>query len=589
MNGGTTITGKWIRWISPFLLTVLAAGVFVGCGSKQPEFRKPIAVDFDMEDIPEPKEEVASQYYDFVDRTFFKETGRLLNLNQQVRNVAGSPKQAENVDAFGRVPGSSWFTNRNERRRMSLEDIRRGPNTTAGPAEGVWTVIRGKTQGITPGFMIRDARGDRYIIKFDPRENPEMSTAAETISSKLFYAMGYNTTENTLVAFTRDRVEVGPDAKFVDQLGNKRSMTDEDLTRILHRVAQRTDGSYRAVASKFLDGIPKGPYSYYGTRKDDPNDIIRHEHRREHRGLRIMAAWLGHNDVRRINSLDMYVTEDDRSYLKHYLIDFGATLGSASLFPKPPWEGHEYIFDVSETLKSLFTLGIYKRKWRDAKKAEFPSVGYFESELFDPARWKSNYPIPAFQRMTHLDAFWAAKIVTSFSDEQIRAAVEMGQLTDKDAEAYLVKTIIERRDKVGRYWFARVNPLDYFAITGSTGGRRLEFEDLELTHGWADPGATTYWCRLAHCGCGGGGDVIEERVYTADQVADGLPLDPDFTAPAAARLGEELPGVDCTRRFYVEIRVGRDPRREDWGKWVRVYVDYLGGAGFALFGIDREE
>jgi hypothetical protein len=142
---------------------------------------------------------------------------------------------------------------------------------------------------------------------------------------------------------------------------------------------------------------------------------------------------------------------------------------------------------------------------------------------------------------------------------------------------------------VGRYWFAQVSPLDYFAVTGSTGGRRLEFEDLELAHGWADPRATTYWCRLAYCGCSGGGDVIEERVFAADQVADGLPLEPDFARAAAARLDEGLPGVDCTRRFYLELRVGRTPGGEDWEKWVRVYMDYLEGAGFALYGVDREE
>lgn len=101
-------------------------------------------------------------------------------------------------------------------------------------------------------------------------------------------------------------------------------MTPQDLDDLY--------GTYRAVASKFRGGVPKGPFSYHGVRDDDPNDIIPHEHRRDLRGLRVFGAWLHHNDIRRINSLDMYITENGRRFLRHYLIDFGATLGSASLF-----------------------------------------------------------------------------------------------------------------------------------------------------------------------------------------------------------------------------------------------------------------
>ncbi|UCH84419.1 MAG: hypothetical protein JSW50_01645 [Candidatus Latescibacterota bacterium] len=578
---GKPVCDRSILWV---ILAIAVLGLTMGCGAKQKEFKKPIDVDFDMADIPEPKEHGPSQYYDFIDRTFFKETGRLLNLNQRI----GPPKQSINVDAFEQVPNSSWFTNRNGRQRMSLEEIRRGPNRNDGPADGTWTVVRGKTQGVTPGFTIEDPRGDRYIIKFDPKENPEMSTAAEIISSKLFYAMGYNTTENTLVSFTHDQLIVDRDAKIVDPLGNKRLMTEDDLTLLLNRVARQDDGTYRAVASKFLDGVPKGPYSYYGTRKDDPNDIIRHEHRRDLRGLRIMAAWLEHNDVRRINSLDMYVTEDSRSFMRHYLIDFGATLGSASLFPNLPSEGHEYQFDTYETLKSLFTFGIYKRRWLDAQEVEYPSVGYYESELFNPANWKPNYPIPAFQRMTNLDAFWAAKIVMSFTDEQIRAAVEMGGLTNEAAENYLVKTIAERRDKIGRYWYAQVNPLDRFVLVESMDGQRLQFDDLELDAGFAARNATTYRYQLVYHGCDGEDDVIEEQVLAPDDVANGLPLDPDFAEDAVSRRGEE----GCARRFYVALQVKRDPELGEWGKWVRVYMDVIGNDNDALFdliGIERQE
>ncbi len=574
-------------------LFVLAAAVLCGvfgCGSNRHELKEPIEVDFDMEDIPEPQEERASQYYDFVDRTFFKETARGLDVPRHFRNLRGRPKEADNVDAFDNVPNSSWFTNRNGRRRASLEEIRRGPNRTEGPAEGGWTVVRGKTQGVTPGFTIKDPRGDRYIIKFDPKDNPEMSTSAEVISSKLFYAMGYNTAENTLVDFNAERLKVDPEAKIVDRLGKKRRMTESDLESILESVAQQPDGTYRAVASKFLDGIPKGPYSYYGIRKDDPNDIIRHEHRRELRGLRIMAAWLEHNDVRRINSLDMYVTEDGRSFVRHYLIDFGATLGSASLFPNLPSEGHEYQFDIRESLKSLFTLGIYKRNWLDAKEPEYPSVGYFESELFNPADWKPNYPIPAFQNITNVDAYWAAKIVMSFTGEQIRAAVETGVLSNREAEEYLIKTLIERRDKIGRYWYGQVNPLDLFSIEGEPGQRRLYFEDLEATAGFVDLSETTYRYQLFHNGCKDVEAITEQREAEGPAaVRSGVLFEPDLVVASTARLDGMMSREKCDRYFYLVVWTKRDPASSSWGKWVRVHL-FLSDSeeGLEIVGVERQ-
>ena len=50
-----------------------------------------------------------------------------------------------------------------------------------------------------------------------------------------------------------------------------------------------------------------------------------------------------------------------------------------------------------------------------------PEVGYYQSKLFEPRRWKPNYPNLAFERMDEADAYWGAKIVTAFSDELIAA------------------------------------------------------------------------------------------------------------------------------------------------------------------------
>ena len=47
-------------------------------------------------------------------------------------------------------------------------------------------------------------------------------------------------------------------------------------------------------------------------------------------------------------------------------------------------------------------------------------------EEFDPDEWKSAWDNPAFFAMTEADAYWGAKIVSSFTEQHLRAAVQEG-------------------------------------------------------------------------------------------------------------------------------------------------------------------
>ncbi len=108
--------------------------------------------------------------------------------------------EALSVNTLDEVPDSAWFTNRHGVKRMSLDELRRGPNRGTGPdPKEKWFVFRGKSQGLTPGFQIKDGKGDRYVIKVDPVEIPEIASAAEIIATKIFYAIGYNVPENYIV------------------------------------------------------------------------------------------------------------------------------------------------------------------------------------------------------------------------------------------------------------------------------------------------------------------------------------------------------------------------------------------------------
>ncbi len=79
---------------------------------------------------------------------------------------------------------------------------------------------------------------------------------------------------------------------------------------MLAKAPRTAGGQYRALASLLISGKPVGPFKYDGTRGDDPNDLVPHEHRRDLRGLRTLCAWLGHDDSKALNTLDVLVQED---------------------------------------------------------------------------------------------------------------------------------------------------------------------------------------------------------------------------------------------------------------------------------------
>ena len=392
------------------------------------------------------------------------------------------PIRAQAVNTLGEVPDSAWYTNRHGSRRMSIEDLVRGPATQGPPSmDGPWQVLTAKSEGVTPGFLIRDGRGRRYFLKFDPKSNPEMATAADVIGSKFFYALGYHVPENYLVTFSRGQLSIDPKAKLTDAQGRERPMTGLDVDEVLRKVPVDSDGQYRALASLFLKGQPIGPFRYHGTRRDDPNDVVPHEHRRDLRGLYVFASWLGHDDSRSINTLDMVVEENGARFVKHHLIDFGSILGSASEKSNSARSGNEHLFAWRPAAVEIASLGLWVPRWARARFPELPSVGRFEYQRYSPDDFKPEYPNPAFERRLPDDTFWAAKQVMAFRDEEIRAIVQTGEYSDPRAEDWIVKSLIERRNKIGRTYFARVLPLDGFAVCGD----ELTFADLSVKYGFA--------------------------------------------------------------------------------------------------------
>lgn len=422
----------------------------------------PLVRDADDAVVEAPEEIELSTAYDVIEHTFH-------------HRPHGRARPAVNVNTLGEVPDSSWFENRIGVRDLSIDELVRGPETGEAP-KGRWTVISGKSQGITPGFTARDEAGVVWFVKFDRAEYPVLSTGAEVIASRFFHAMGYFVPETRIAYFRRDDLVIAPDAKVSVKGSGKQKLTPARLDGILAQVKREADGTLRAVVSRRLSGKPLGPHKYHGTRTDDANDVFPHEDRRELRGLRVFSAWLNHDDSRGVNSLDMFVPP---GYVKHHLIDFSSTMGSGSdatrqIGPQNPRAGNEYVIDWGPIAKSALTFGLADRPWRRVRYRLYPEVGNFEADFFDPDRWKPEYPNPAFERMRPEDAFWAARIVARFTDEAVRAMVATGRLGNPEAEAFLGDILIARRDKIVARYFKAVNPLTSFRLEDDA----LSFENL---------------------------------------------------------------------------------------------------------------
>jgi len=522
-------------------LAVLATVALFGAGPvfypDDPLIKEPAPLD-----VGKVLSRKLSDFYDFLQNDFAR-PGR-----------HDKHTSAQGVNTLGEPMDGAWYTHRHYFHPMSLEALKLGPDGRTPPAAaGTWTVIKAKSEGVTPGFTIVDQDKRVYFLKFDPLTNPEMATAADVIVARVFYALGYHVPDNYIVYFDESRLVLGNDVMLADKLGYKHKMTRRDLLEILLNVPKDSQGRYRAIASRAVEGKPIGPFRYHGLRQDDPNDIVPHQQRRDLRGLRVFCAWLNHEDSRAVNTLDTVVDDGGRHYIRHYLMDFGSTLGSASTKANPPRSGHEYLFSWRTSARHFFTLGLDLPAWARVHYPDLPSVGRFEASAFNPETWVPEYPNPAFEQCDAADAFWAAKQVMAFTDEQLRALVSTGQYSDPKAESYVSRVLAERRDRVGRAYLEKVLPLDNFAVRGD----RLVFEDLGLRHG----------------------TVKERALKIAWSNFDNAS---SHSTPIPGANGFEVPAAPGGTGYYVaEIMQTGDKRR-----MVKVYVRRT-DATLSVAGIDR--
>jgi hypothetical protein len=413
-------------------------------------------------------------------------------------------QEAVNVNALDEVPDSSWYEDLRRvaddrgqirMRSFSAAEAERGSTSEETVPVLPLTVVSAKGAGVNIGFVAEDARGVRYVVKTDPIGFIGMNTSTEVVCTRLTWAAGWKVPDEVLVDFRREDLRLSPKATGRDDFGKKIPMTRALFDGLLHSIGTLPDGTIRAVASKFIPGKIVGPFTYFGRRADDPNDRVPHEHRRDLRGFGTFASWINNIDTLETNTLDSYVGKPGEGHLVHWQQDVGGSFGSRADGPIQWWMGNDVYLAPSRMLASLFTLGAIRRPWdgehvrsyRARLMAEYPELGYFDSETFDPRKWWPVLDNPAFERQTARDRYWGAKRVLAVSAEELRGAVRSGRYRPQ-AEARLIEILTKRRDKVLRAFLGDVAALDFFHFDGD----RLCFDDLWVVAGFGGQQVTEY-------------------------------------------------------------------------------------------------
>ena len=577
------------------LLSVLALGACAHSDPRRFGLRSPVLRDQDLDLVtldcrgkdakkkPCAEEYESSFAWDAADNTLFRPISEGLTLKKIGKS--------RNVNAFDEVPDSSWFTNRIGVRPMTEQEVFDGyckPGKTLDNTQpdGSWLIDHGKDNGANPGFRVK-SEGVKYMFKLDNVEDKqgERATAATAIASRLYFAAGWWAPCDAIVYFKKSILKLKDGLQIKANTGPAKKFDEKLLNEMLSKTSRRGE-MYRVAASRWLPGVPLGPFTYNGVYEDDPSDVIPHEHRRDLRGAMLIAAWMNHFDSREQNSMSTWMSDNlneladghkdpeptNKGYVRHWYIDLGDSFGSEWTEENiSPRLGHAWLLDFPYLAEDFFFLGIPERPWdHNHRNPEAPIFGYFNEQDFDPDVWRSEYPNPAFNNMQEGDAAWAARIISRFTPEQIQAAIRAGDLTEPAHSAFLVRVMLARQKTIEHRYFSKLSPITDVTVHGD---RVCGVDLARKKETWAES-AFHYKATVAR---GGEGKprLTSVEVEEGGRVCVSLPS----TQPDGGK-----PDDDASR--YVVMRIANGVAKMP----LELHLYDRGPAkGHSLVGIEREE
>lgn len=349
----------------------------------------------------------APKNYDFPKMLLYNEYYRwplyCLNPVRCWHRRMNGPPAATNVDpTVGDIRHSTFYTH------TSIESYT--PERIVAEFEsfqpkGCLKITKVKKGGTSEGIWAEDEGGRTFIIIFDPPFAPEMTTSAEYIGSTLTRIAGWNVPKTCIYT-----VQGTGDCAY--------------------------DGR-RAVATIALK-------NFKGGWRAEPFRC-----RREIRALQTFAAWINNVDQTEQNT---GVTIDKNGVCRHYVLDFGASLGSFTFRPQPSRLGWTKLFDAyHQLMQPLYNCGVCKVPWEAPYAAVSPAVGYF-NDNFDPDTWQPFYQHMGFVEITAADRRWAADRIARFTDDQLRIIVDLAAYSNPCDRDHVLQTLIRRRDVIVEHY-----------------------------------------------------------------------------------------------------------------------------------------
>ncbi len=423
---------------------------------------------------------------------------------------------------------------------------------------------------MTPGFTIKDANGQRWFLKFDPRGYRGMATGTEVAVTKLMWALGYHVPENHIAYMRREQLAVGDGATFtpLERQASARCASD-DLDTLLGRADREPDGSYRVVASKALDGKPIGRIRFLDTRPDDPE---------RHRAARASARAARLRRVRRVaqsrgregDQLARHAGHRERPLVRPPSPDrlrigarqrrrrAGGLLGGLA----------STCSSRASSASRWSRFGFAYPKWHTTSvlRSAVDRPAAREQRDFDPEAWKPRVPNQAFLHARADDKFWAAQKLMALSTEHCCAQRwRAGDFGDPASEAFLVRALAERRDAIGRAYLTAINPIADPALS-SDGTLTFRNAAVDADVAQAPDGYRAEWFRF------------DNATAQSTRIGETVGRTTKLEAP------HSLPRRDGT---FVHVKVSSVGALEpSWEKPMDVFFRYQDGQ-WQLVGVDR--